>query len=50
LTVIMMIILALVSSALNAIVVAALYEYASDGRAPDQFDRTALGTAFVARQ
>lgn len=47
--VIMFILVALVSSALNTIVIAALYEYATDGQAPDQFDEAALGGAFVVK-
>jgi len=43
------ILVALISSALNAIVVAALYEYATRDEPPPAFDREALSRAFVAR-
>ena len=48
-TVLMFIVLSLISSALNMIVIGALYEFAADDRTPEQFDRDALSHAFVAR-
>ncbi|MCA9077238.1 MAG: hypothetical protein KDA93_19585 [Planctomycetaceae bacterium] len=42
-----LIVVSLISSALNAIVVGALYLYASDGEVPQQFDARSLSHAFV---
>ncbi len=43
------IVVSLVSSALNAIVIGALYLYASDGEVPQQFDANSLSHAFVTK-
>jgi len=45
-TVVAVLLISLVSSALNAIVTGALYLYAAEGQAPAYFDETALATAF----
>jgi hypothetical protein len=45
--VMLMIVISLVSSALNAIVLGAIYLYAADGTVPDQFDKSLLQHAFV---
>ena len=45
-TVLMWIIISLVSSALSAILLGAIYLYASEGRAPKQFDESLLSHAF----
>jgi len=47
--VVLMILVALISSALNAIVVGALYLYAADGTVPQHFDGDLLRGAFVAK-
>lgn len=39
----------LISTALNAIVIGAIYLYATDGEVPEQFDRDMLQNAFVGR-
>lgn len=44
-----LLIVSLISSALNAIVLAALYLYAADGAVPSGFDRRVLESAFAAR-
>ncbi|MBN1589132.1 MAG: hypothetical protein JW888_06435 [Pirellulales bacterium] len=44
--VILLLLIGLVSSALNAIVIAALYLYAAEGSVPDYFDNRLLGDAF----
>ncbi len=41
--------ISLISTALNAIVIGAIYLYATDGEVPEQFDRDLLQSAFVAR-
>ncbi len=46
-TVALVILVSLISSALSAIVLAALYEYAAEGKAPTQFDEGALKGAFL---
>jgi len=45
-TVLAIIIISLVSSALHTIIVAALYLYASEGKAPPQFDEQLLRSAY----
>ncbi|MSR60454.1 MAG: hypothetical protein EXS05_22905 [Planctomycetaceae bacterium] len=42
-----MILTSLISSALNSIVLAALYQFAVEGKAPPQFDQSLLESAFV---
>ena len=39
----------LISSALNTIVLAALYLYAAEGKLPEQFDSATLEGTFVGR-
>lgn len=48
-TVVLILLISLVSSALHAIVLAAVYEYAAEETVPDAFDATALRSAFVAK-
>jgi hypothetical protein len=48
-TVLLIILISLVSSALQGIVLGALYLYAADGRAPAAFDQNLLEEAFVRR-
>lgn len=45
-TVVLLVLLSLISSALKAILVGALYEFAADGQAPMGFDRGVLSSAF----
>ena len=44
-----LIVVSLISSALNSIVIGALYLYASDGEVPQQFDARSLSHAFVTK-
>ena len=48
-SVISVVVISLVSSAMNSIVVAALYLYAAEGRVADQFDESSLAGAFRQR-
>lgn len=48
-TVLLIILLAIASSAAKVVSLAALYEYATQGEAPPQFDQDLLSGAFVAR-
>ena len=46
----LMVLVALASSALNAILLGALYLYAAEGTVPQQFSRDTFEQAFVSRQ
>ena len=49
LTLALLIVVSLVGSALNSIVLSALYLYATEGEVPRAFDEAQLQAAFVAR-
>lgn len=48
--VVLMITISLISSALNSILLGALYLYAADGEVPQQFDHETISSAFVSKK